>query len=1307
KLVKEKHGINRPIDEYERELWGDMKVMFDPDIKSVETIIAPTTIKQKAQRRLELKVRSTLLMGIPNEHQLKFNSINDAKSLLQAVEKRFGGNAATKMTQRNLLKQQYENFTASSLKVLDQTFDRLQKLISQLEIHGESISQEVFKKSIYELEVKGTSNSSTNTQNVAFVSSNSTSSTNGAVNTAHGATTASTQATAINSTTIKNLSDAVICAFFASQPNSPQLENEDLQQIHPDDLEEMDLRWQMAMLTMRARSFLKKSGRKFSVNGNEIIGFDKSKVECYNCHKMGHFARECRAPRNQENKNRENTRRVVLVETTTSNALISCDGSGYYWSDQVEEGPTNFALMAFSSINSNSEVSTDSNCSSSCLENVKILKEQNEQLLKDLRTSKLNVIAYKTGLESVEARLLVYKKNESVYEEDIKVLKCEIHLREVAITEIRRKLGLAQKQKDEIQLTIVDKCKTGLWYNAVPPPYTGNFMPPKPDLSFSGLEEFMNEPIVSELVVKKPIVETSEAKDSTDKPKVVRKNNGAPIIEEWVSDSEDEAESKPKIEKKTVKPSFAKIEFVKSKNQVKSPRKTTIKQGGQNKLNTHSPRGNQRNWNYMMSQRLGGQSTTRFAGERSIDSGMSWGTWQGACPILMSLKKMIEDLLPFGRKPALGFMKPFECPVTILNTIDHLGKFDGKADEGFFVGYSINSKAFRVFNSKTRIVEENLHVQFSEDTPNIVESKARVETVPGKDYILLPLWTADPPFSQSSKSSPDAGFKPSSDDGNKWKTGIELPVDLDMPELEDIVYSDDDEDVGAEADMNNLDAFMPVSHIPTTRVHKDNPFEQIIRDLNSAPQRRRMTKNLKETTTSTPMETQNPLLKDEDGEEVDVHLYRSMIGSLLYLTSSRPDIMFVVCACHTLIRKLIMLLEQFRIGNLQQEKVGEDPRKDSESIDQNKDDNVNSTNNVNVASINEVNDVDDYEYVGVEADMNNLDAFMPVSPIPITRVHKDHLVEQIIIDLNSTSQTRRMTKNLEEHEEPKKVIHALKDPSWIEAMQEELLQFKLQEVWTLVDLPNGKRVIAVWNGIRVNAGNSKLNAAEGINLQLLLKVNASRLNAAERHKLTTAGEQALVDGKKIVITESTIRRDLQLEDAKEHKDCSSSGDYKFEIKSQEVREERRVKKSQAQKIIQKLSRRVESSDKASLGDEEDASKQGRIADIDATKDIYLVNVHRDEDMFRVNDLEGDEVVVETEFHHEVDVETEVASKDIRVKGIIVEEPLKMKKKVQINFDQQEAIRLQAEFDEEERLAREKDQKKQETNIVLIEEWDDI
>ncbi|GJY69164.1 putative ribonuclease H-like domain-containing protein [Tanacetum coccineum] len=275
--------------------------MLKPD--DVETIIAPPTAEEKAQRRLELKARSTLLMGIPNEHQLKFNSNKDAKSLLS--------------------------------EVLDQTFDRIQKLIRQLEIHGESISQEdvnqkflrslspewnthtiVWRKKpeidtlsmydlynklkIYEPEVKGTSSSSTNTQNVAFMSSNNTGSTNGAVNTAHGVTTASTQATVVNSTTIENLSDVVI---YGLEVADGYANNE-------------------------GKEILENTRRKLTVNGNETIELDKSKVECYNCHKKGHFARECMALRNQENKNRENTRRVMPVETTTSNALISCNGLG-------------------------------------------------------------------------------------------------------------------------------------------------------------------------------------------------------------------------------------------------------------------------------------------------------------------------------------------------------------------------------------------------------------------------------------------------------------------------------------------------------------------------------------------------------------------------------------------------------------------------------------------------------------------------------------------------------------------------------------------------------------------------------------------------------------------------------------------------------------------------------------------------------------------------------------------------------------------------------------------------------------------
>ncbi|GKD51743.1 uncharacterized mitochondrial protein-like protein [Tanacetum coccineum] len=160
-------------------------------------------------------------------------------------------------------------------------------------------------------------------------------------------------------------------------------------------MEEMDLRWQMAMLTMRTRRFLKNTGWKLTVSGNETIGFDKSKVECYNCYKRGHFARECRASRNQDNKNKESSRRSV----------------------PAEEGP-NYALMDFSSSSPDSEVSNASICLKSCLETVKLLKSQNDQLLKDLKKSELMVLG------------------------------------EITIRELRKKLETVQKEKDGIQLNV-------------------------------------------------------------------------------------------------------------------------------------------------------------------------------------------------------------------------------------------------------------------------------------------------------------------------------------------------------------------------------------------------------------------------------------------------------------------------------------------------------------------------------------------------------------------------------------------------------------------------------------------------------------------------------------------------------------------------------------------------------------------------------------------------------------------------------------------------------------------------------------
>ncbi|GJS16573.1 ribonuclease H-like domain-containing protein [Tanacetum coccineum] len=277
-----------------------------------ETIIPSTSVEEKAQRRAKLKARSTLLVALPNEHQLKFNSYKDAKTLMQAIENRFG-----------------EDINQKFLRSLSQEWTMHTIMWrNKPEIETLSLDDHFNNLKAYESEVKGTSSSTTNSHNVAFLSSSSTNSATRAVNTAQGVNTGSTQGAADSSTTVENLSDAVIYSFFARQPSTPRLDNKDLQQINPDDLEEMDLRWNIAILTMRARRFLKNIRRKLDMNNKERIGFDKSKVECFNCHKRGHFARECRAPRNQDSKNndsktKEPTRRTVLVEETTSNALVS------------------------------------------------------------------------------------------------------------------------------------------------------------------------------------------------------------------------------------------------------------------------------------------------------------------------------------------------------------------------------------------------------------------------------------------------------------------------------------------------------------------------------------------------------------------------------------------------------------------------------------------------------------------------------------------------------------------------------------------------------------------------------------------------------------------------------------------------------------------------------------------------------------------------------------------------------------------------------------------------------------------------
>nr|GEX12919.1 ribonuclease H-like domain-containing protein [Tanacetum cinerariifolium] len=232
-------------------------------VEGVLQPVVPITAEQNLARKNELKARGTLLMALPDKHQLKFNSHKYAKTLMEAIEKRFGGNTETKKVQKALLKQQYKNFTSSSSESsssesLDQIHDRLQKLVSQLEFHGrnktdleEQSLDDLFNNlKIYEAKVKSSSSAGTTTQNIAFVPSSNTDSTTELVSAAASVSVVCVKMLVSSLPNVDSLSNAVIYSFFASQYFSPQLDNEDLKQIDVDDLEEMDLKWQMAMLTM-------------------------------------------------------------------------------------------------------------------------------------------------------------------------------------------------------------------------------------------------------------------------------------------------------------------------------------------------------------------------------------------------------------------------------------------------------------------------------------------------------------------------------------------------------------------------------------------------------------------------------------------------------------------------------------------------------------------------------------------------------------------------------------------------------------------------------------------------------------------------------------------------------------------------------------------------------------------------------------------------------------------------------------------------------------------------------------------------
>nr|GEU84399.1 retrovirus-related Pol polyprotein from transposon TNT 1-94 [Tanacetum cinerariifolium] len=1022
-------------------------------IEGVVQHVAPTTTEQRLARKNELKARGTLLMALPDKHHLKFNIYKDAKTLMEEIEKRFGGNKETKKIQNTLLKQQYENFTGSSSESLDQIHDRLQKLISQLEILEESLSQEdINLKFLRSLPIEWRTHTLIWRNKTDLKEQSLDDFTNEPVS------------------AIASVSAASAKILVSALPN--------VDTLNADDLEEMDLKWQMAILTVTARK--------------------------------GHFTRECRSPKD--------TKRNGASEPQRRNV-------------PAEEKPTNYALMAFTSSSSSSSENEVPSCSKACTKAYATLQSHYDKLTDDFRKSRVDVISYKTGLESVEARLLVYQQNEYVFEEDIKLLNLEVQLRDNALVVLRQKFKKAEQERDDLKLklekfqtsskNLIQLYQSGDGYHVVPPPYTGTFMPPKLDLVFH------DAPNVNETDHPAFNVELRPTKPDTDLSHT--HTPSAPIIEDWVSDSEDDSE--PEIPQNA-------LSFVQTTEQVKTPRPSvktieTFIPTANHKTTIPKPKsnGNCRNRKACFVckslDHLIKDYQDKPKPKRTINRSSSLKASTFPLKVTAAKAPMVNVVNGNWGNPqhALkdkgvinsGCLRNMTGNMSYLSDFEELNggyvSFGGNPNGGKISGKDENQVLLKVprenniYNvdlknivpsrdltclfAKATLDESNLwhrrmdHIYFktmnklvkgsgrtwlfdidtltktmnyqpvtagnqSNPSAGVQEQfdaeKAEEESV--QQYMLFLVWSAG--STNPHNTDDDAAFGLPSNIAQIKKHDDKTKREAKGKKLEDITYSDHEEDVGAEADFTNLETtiteehlqfkmqkvwflvdlphgkraidegidykevFAPVARIEAIRlflayaffmgfmvyqmdvksaflygtikeevyvcqppgfedpdypdkvykvvkalyglhqaprawyetlanyllengfqrgkidqtlfIKKQKAFEKLMKHKFQMSSMGELTfflglqvkqksdgifisqdKYVAEIlrkfglidgkSASTPIYTEKPLLKDPDGDDVDVHTYRSMIGLLMYLTSSRPDIMFAVCAC--------------------------------------------------------------------------------------------------------------------------------------------------------------------------------------------------------------------------------------------------------------------------------------------------------------------------------------------------------------------------------------------------------------------------